>query len=212
MQEKPIENVLIIVAHPDDETLWAGGTILSHPEWKCFIISVCRGSDADRSFRFKNALKILQAEGTMADLDDGPKQTPLDKMNLEFTIELLVPKQSFDLIITHNPTGEYTRHLRHEEVSMAVFHLWFAKIIKAPALWTFAYNDGGKAYFPRPMENASHLVVLSREIWEKKYSLIKNTYGFQETSWEAKICPKSEAFIQYLAWDKIEKEVKTLTA
>ena len=23
----------MIVAHPDDETLWAGGTILKHPEW-----------------------------------------------------------------------------------------------------------------------------------------------------------------------------------
>jgi LmbE family N-acetylglucosaminyl deacetylase len=33
------KNVAIIVAHPDDETLWAGGTILNHPSWKCFIIS-----------------------------------------------------------------------------------------------------------------------------------------------------------------------------
>jgi len=32
--KKPIlsaKTVAIIVAHPDDETLWAGGTILSHP-------------------------------------------------------------------------------------------------------------------------------------------------------------------------------------
>ena len=142
MPNNPVKNVLIVVAHPDDEILWAGGTILSHPEWKCFIISVCRGSDEDRSIRFHNALKLLNANGAMADLDDGPKQTPLDKMQLEFTIESLVPHQFFDLIITHNPHGEYTRHIRHEEVSKAVFQLWFDNIIKAPALWTFAYKDG----------------------------------------------------------------------
>jgi LmbE family N-acetylglucosaminyl deacetylase len=28
------KNVAIIVAHPDDETLWAGGTILNHPYWR----------------------------------------------------------------------------------------------------------------------------------------------------------------------------------
>ncbi len=25
--------VALVVAHPDDETLWAGGTLLQHPGW-----------------------------------------------------------------------------------------------------------------------------------------------------------------------------------
>ena len=28
--------LLAIFPHPDDETLWAGGTILLHPEWDLF--------------------------------------------------------------------------------------------------------------------------------------------------------------------------------
>ena len=72
------KSVAVIVAHPDDETLWAGGTILSHPEWKWFIVCLCRGNDEDRSFRFKKALKILKSEGIMGDLDDGPEQKPLE--------------------------------------------------------------------------------------------------------------------------------------
>ena len=28
--------VAVVVAHPDDETLWAGGLLLSHPEWSPF--------------------------------------------------------------------------------------------------------------------------------------------------------------------------------
>ena len=49
------KSVLIIVAHPDDETLWAGGTILSHPEWSVFVISLCRASDTDRAPKFNRA-------------------------------------------------------------------------------------------------------------------------------------------------------------
>ncbi len=59
------KKVAIIVAHPDDETLWAGGTILSHPAWECFIICLCRGSDADRAPRFRGfkGVKIGRSHG-----------------------------------------------------------------------------------------------------------------------------------------------------
>ncbi len=76
MDEIKPKNVAVIVAHPDDETLWAGGTILSHPSWNCFIISVCRGNDPERAPRFYKALKILRSSGNMGDLDDGPEQNP----------------------------------------------------------------------------------------------------------------------------------------
>jgi LmbE family N-acetylglucosaminyl deacetylase len=145
-------------------------------------------------------------------MDDSPKQDPLDKSELESTILSLVPAQSFDLIITHNPHGEYTRHIRHEEVSKAVFELWFANQIQTPALWTFAYTDGGEVFYPRPMENANHHVMLSDKIWEKKYRLITETYGFEKNSWEANTCPKSEAFAQYKKWSQIEEDLKTNTA
>ena len=116
MVDVKTKSVAIIVAHPDDETLWAGGTILNHSMWNCFIVSVCRGGDKDRAPKFYKALKILNSVGIMGDLDDGPEQTPLDIIELEQTIISLLPKRYYDLIITHNPSGEYTQHVRHEEV------------------------------------------------------------------------------------------------
>ena len=97
------KTVAVIVAHPDDETLWAGGTILSHPAWKWFIICLCRGNDEERSPRFYNTLKILRADGIMGDLDDGPEQKPLEENEVEQVILKLLPPEHFDLIITHNP-------------------------------------------------------------------------------------------------------------
>lgn len=96
---KKSESVLIIVAHPDDETLWAGGTILNHPEWKCYIISLCRAHDPDRAPRFFKVLKILKAQGILGDLDDSHEQKPLDLSDVQNLIRTLLPSEKFDRII-----------------------------------------------------------------------------------------------------------------
>jgi LmbE family N-acetylglucosaminyl deacetylase len=192
------KNVALIVAHPDDETLWAGGTILSHPRWNWFILCLCRESDKDRAPRFYEALKVLKSEGTMGDLNDGPEQNPLDETELGRAILDFLPQEHFDLIISHNPKGEYTRHVRHEETGKAVIRLWFAGRIKANELWTFAYEDGDREYSPRPVETADIYRVLTKRIWLKKYRIITEIYGFQKSSFEAETTPKAEAFWQFL--------------
>lgn len=192
--DNTIKNVAIIVAHPDDETLWAGGTILSHPPWQCFIVCLCRASDAERAEKFYMALQVLKAQGIMGDLDDGPDQKPLKEDLIKQTILDLLPPQHFDLIITHNPTGEYTKHLRHEEVSRAVIKLWNSGKISTSQLYTFAYEDGNKEYFPLPILNAPIYNKLTRHIWLRKYSIITETYGFEKNSWEAETTPRAESF------------------
>jgi len=191
------KSVAIIVAHPDDETLWAGGTILSHPAWKFFIVCLCRKSDVDRSVKFYKTLKLLNAEGIMGELDDGPEQIPLDGEEIETLILDLLPPKQYDLIITHSPSGEYTRHLRHEEVSSAVCNLWLKGKIATRELWNFAYEDGKKQYYPKAIENASVYYLLNHKIWLKKYSLMTETYGYGKNSWEAKTAPLSEAFWKF---------------
>lgn len=133
----------------------------------------------------------------MGDLDDGPDQNPLEETVVEQLILNLLPPQHFDLIITHNPKGEYTTHLRHEETSKAVIKLWYNAKIDSTKLWAFAYEDGNKEYYPRAAENATSYYILSNEIWQKKYSIITDTYGFSKESWEAKTTPKKEAFLEF---------------
>jgi len=201
MKNKDSKSVAIIVAHPDDETLWAGGTILNHPDWHCFIMSLCRASDTNRAPKFYNALKILEAEGNMADLDDGPLQIPLDPHIVTSTILEWLPPVRYDWIISHNPYGEYTRHLRHEEVGEAVIRLWSSEKLSAHELWTFAYEDGGKKYLPKPIENAAIYQKLSQPVWGKKYNLITETYGFDKDSFEAQTTPRAESFWQFTNYD-----------
>lgn len=204
------KSVVIVVAHPDDETLWAGGTILSHPYWKCFIVCLCRKSDTERAQKFWKALEVLKSDGSMGDLDDGPEQIPLDEKVLEDTILNLLPPRNFDLIITHNPNGEYTRHLRHEETGKAVQRLWENEKIPAKELWTFAYEDGGQKYYPLPEKNAPVMQKLTKHIWQRKYSLITETYGFDKDSWEARTTPETEAFWQIEKYDDARKWLNQL--
>ncbi len=197
MKNETPKSVIVIVAHPDDETLWAGGTILSNPTWQWFVLCLSRKNDKDRAPRFFEALKVLNAKGVMGDLDDGPNQIPLAESEVENTILQLLPQIDFDLIITHNPNGEYTRHIRHEETSKAVIMLWESGKIKTKELWTFAYEDGDKAYFPQPIKYANLYKKLPTKIWQEKYNIITQQFGFNTESWEAKTTTLGESFWRF---------------
>lgn len=188
-----IRSVAVIVAHPDDETLWAGGQILRHPDWNWFILSLCRASDSDRAPKFRRVLTRLGATGDIADLDDGPDLQPLPPGEIEAAIMAKLPATPFDRIVTHGPYGEYTRHRRHEEVSRAVAGLWRDGDLSTHQLRMFAYEDGNRAYLPRPRADAHVVCTLAEPIWQAKYEIITALYGFGPESWEARATPRDEA-------------------
>ena len=75
--------------------------------------------------------------------------------------------------------------------------LWNAGKISTNELWTFAYEDGGKKYYPRPVENDTIYRTLTKRIWLRKYSIITDTYGFEKSSFEAETTSRAEAFWQF---------------
>jgi LmbE family N-acetylglucosaminyl deacetylase len=191
---KPLR-ATVIVAHPDDETLWCGGWILLHPSWKWRIITLCRGTDADRAPKFRRLLKYLKAQGDMGNLEDGPDQAPLPPERVDPVIlELLGRDASSDVLFTHGSDGEYTRHRRHEECHRAVVGLWQQGRIRAEALWCFAYEDGGGAHLPVVSRHADRKVSLPEDVWLAKQEMIVDIYGFSPTSWEARAVPREEGF------------------
>lgn len=191
------KNILVIVAHPDDETLWCGGTMLLHPTLNWFVACLCRKNDTDRAPKFKKALTAYNAKGSMGNLNDSAEQLPLNKKEVKKAILNLLPKQNFDLVITHSPSGEYTRHLRHEEIGRAVIELWNDHKIAAKELWTFAFEDGNKKHHPHAIPGASITHKLPKNIWKEKYRIITEVYGFEKTGFEAKTTPKAEAFWKF---------------
>lgn len=192
----PVPNAAVIVAHPDDEALWCGGLILTHPGYNWFIAALCRKSDPDRSAKFFRALQIYGARGAIADIEDGPEQNSLPQTELRQEVLEILPVVTYELILTHAPNGEYIRHRRHEEVSLAVTSLWSGGAISAHELRLFAYQENGQL-IPQAIETAHQYNPLPETIWQEKHRLITEIYGFSPDSWEARVTPKAEAFWRF---------------
>ena len=188
------QRAAVVVAHPDDEILWCGGYILSHPEFDWRIVTLCRASDPDRAPKFRRVLEQLGAVGEMADLDDEPGQVPLPIEQIQETIARLLAGNSYSLVLTHGPKGEYTRHRRHEECCRSVVALWRSGSIATNRLWLFAYEDGGHAYLPRVRDDADRRNVLAESVWLEKRRLITDVYGYGADTWEAQATPREEGF------------------
>lgn len=188
------QRIAVIVAHPDDETLWCGGQILQHPAWSWHVAALCRGSDTDRAPKFRRVIEHLGATGSIGDLDDGPRQRPLPDAEVEAAVETLLPGGPFDLVLTHGPLGEYTRHRRHEECCHAVTALWAASRIETAAMWLFAYEDAGRTRLPAVRADADRRDRLPEAVWREKRRIITDLYGFGDDTWEARAVPAEEGF------------------
>jgi len=130
----------------------------------------------------------------MADLDDGPGQIPLPREQVRETAARLLKSTPYDLVLTHGPRGEYTRHLRHTECCRAVMELWQSGGLNTKCLWLFAYDDGDRAYLPRVRADADRRDRLKDEVWREKLHVITDLYAFEPYTWEARTTPREEGF------------------
>ena len=188
-----LKKAALIVTHLDDDTLRAGETILSHPSWDWFIVSLSRGGETDHARNFLQALLQFEAKGVIRNLDTINNQNPLNETELKHTILALLPEHYFSLVISHYPAGEYTDHNMHDETGKAIILLWHSGIISAAEFRTFAIEDGKRSYLPRPIETAGIYKLLAKRIWKEKQSIITEIYGFDLNGFEAKTTTIAES-------------------
>ena len=185
------KKVLVIVAHPDDETIWMGGTLLMNKsKWNTTITSLCRKTDEDRAPKFKKVCEILNAKGLMSDLEDkNLNSLPLNEITKR--INRLSPRKNYDYIFTHGKNGEYG-HIRHKEVHNSVDKMIKNKQLSCNKLLFFSYIKKNKICSAN--KNSDKLIRLKDNILSEKKYLIHNIYGFDKGSFEEKSSKNIEAF------------------
>ncbi len=184
----------VIVAHPDDETIWSGGLILRHPDWEWTVLSLCRGDDPDRSPKFKAVCPQLRATGIISDLNDSE---PLLEINpgreIGPRIVGAIGETAWDLCLTHGRNGEYG-HRRHKEVHGEVVRLIEEGMLQCEELWTFAYECDTVTKPCRPASWADIFVELAEKELAEKRRIVQEEYGYGKDSFEVMACISPEVF------------------
>ncbi len=193
---KQARSALVVVAHPDDETIWMGGTIMKQRGIDWTIFSLCRGSDPDRNPKFLKVCAYLGAKCLIADLEDeGIMGVSESVPIIEQIIATEVGPSKYDLIFTHGANGEYG-HPRHKGVHQAVRNLFKKRKLKADQLLFFNYRKKAKEKIsPLIMNEGSDLIVeLTARGFARKKKIMSNLYGFDPNGIDASYCTNPEAF------------------
>lgn len=196
MKSKEIrKKCLVVVAHPDDETIWMGGYILCHPSWEWTILSLCRASDQDRAPKFHLVCKALGAKGVIADLDDEDRLTQDRAARLAKKIIADLDLGSFDLVFTHGKNGEYG-HARHKSVHQAVKESVGSGKLSAGILYGFNYAKTTRKKYSlmaaRP--DSDFIYPLTDKVYKKKKKIMSEIYGFDPNGIDTSYCTNPEAF------------------
>lgn len=116
---------LMIVAHPDDETIW-GGSHLLHGNYT--VLCITNKNNKKRKKEFMQAMKKTHSKGIILNYPD-KTNGQRDNWNsckkaIQKDIQNEIDSKNWDTIVTHNPHGEYG-HIHHKMVSKFV-----TKIVK----------------------------------------------------------------------------------
>ena len=106
---------LMIVAHPDDETLWGGANLFKD---RYFVVCLTNGFNLKRTNDFKELLKFTNNSGIILNYPDVQDHIRDDwsevKAGILKDLSKLLNYQYWDKIVTHGPDGT-TGHIHHKK-------------------------------------------------------------------------------------------------
>lgn len=125
--DKNIEHVdtkgitkLMIVAHPDDDFIWGGSHLIDDDY---LVVCVTCGVKRNRVLEFEKAMAKTNEKYIMLGYPDKTKGKRDDWSSVYDSIsrdlDKIIHYKDWDLIVTHNPDGEYG-HIHHKMTSKIV--------------------------------------------------------------------------------------------
>lgn len=183
----------MIVAHPDDETIWMGGTIFKNPQMDWIIFALCRAADPDRAPKFRRVCEHYGVRVIITDLEDEDIMNVRESIpKIRRIIKQKIGRQKFDYIFTHGLNGEYG-HPRHIGAHQAVKNMIKKRKLYGSQFLNFAYKTDNREKVLND-KSAKFFIKLSRRELAGKRNIIKKLYGFSRHSFENLSCLPLETF------------------
>jgi mannosyltransferase OCH1-like enzyme len=150
---------LMIVAHPDDETIFGGKLLINQPnQWKVLVLT--NASHKKRKKELAAAMDFTKTSFEMWDHKDHYK--PGFNKKIAKDIEDLVRENDFVEIVSHNSKGEYG-HPQHKETNKVA-----REIAKKYSIPFGVFGKGEK---------------ISKKDVDKKIKMFKKAYKTQSEEW-----------------------------
>lgn len=179
--ESGLVKAAIVMAHPDDETIWTGGLLLTKKNWYWKIFIATNYETDDRPNEFKKAVEKYKSHGifnleyeftrVMPDIQEYSKLNKNEIFQKLNTVDL----SAFDVIFTHNLDGEYG-HGNHKilgeylkEKSLNVWH------VLCPAIQNPREKLAG--------DTVETIYLTTEELAHKK-EIFEDSYTTQQYLWE----------------------------
>lgn len=189
---------IMIVAHPDDETIWGGDHLL---EEDYVVVCITCGTNKIRDKEIRNVLDVSDDELIKLGYPDNPGGIVSDwegyKEDIAKDLDEILTMKKYDKIVTHNPQGEYG-HKHHIMTNHMVTYLvnkenlvdelyYFAKYytknemdlnsnVKFPIQnYNKKMNEMVKLYKSQSFIQTSFSHVMPSEQWQKYTDLIQTS-------------------------------------
>ncbi|WP_051620576.1 PIG-L family deacetylase [Paenibacillus sp. UNC451MF] len=117
---------IMIVAHPDDETIFGGAQLIQEKGW--LVICVTNGDNQERCSEFTKVMKKIDAHFEIWNYND-EWNGDFDRYSLKWDLAVVLARypKSIVKVVTHNLSGEYG-HTQHKALSQIVHSLVFKNL------------------------------------------------------------------------------------